>query len=268
MSSIYQQLSDKELKFGKEAPRLAPTDSKNAQPPLGLIKAAIALAFLLSLAALVGAGTIYQSLNSEKRQRQALEAAQFQLQEKANSLGAESGQYRNDISRMRDQLQSYISERNELKSELDKSRVEITTLQKKIQELEARSAAVEEQTKKLQEQAAEQEAGAAAGAIPGVDALLDAGPSKDQEAEAKLEPKVIAKTHQILTVNHKFNFVVVNVGLKDDVKIGDTLSIERNGKTVGKVQVEKLYENFSAATILQEPKKDSFQEGDIVRKPS
>ena len=73
------------------------------------------------------------------------------------------------------------------------------------------------------------------------------------------------RPQQVLSVNRQFNFVVVNLGLRDHVKIGDTLRVEQKGKLIGRIQVEKLYENFSACAILEEAKPSQIHEGDLVR---
>ena len=79
------------------------------------------------------------------------------------------------------------------------------------------------------------------------------------------KPAEDTRPQQVLSVNRQFNFVVVNVGLRDRVKIGDVLRVEESGKQVGRVQVEKLYENFSACAIVEEMKPAQIREGDLVR---
>ena len=67
----------------------------------------------------------------------------------------------------------------------------------------------------------------------------------------------------ILFVLWAWNF---NLGIQEQVKLGDKLGVDRNGKIVGTVQVEKLYDHFAAATILEEPKDAPIKEGDNIRK--
>ena len=92
---------------------------------------------------------------------------------------------------------------------------------------------------------------------------------KDQAAALPPAPSVKpvedARPQQVLTVNRQFNFVVVNMGLRDKVKIGDVLRVEQKGKLIGRIQVEKLYENFSACAIMEEVKPAQIHEGDLVR---
>ncbi len=56
---------------------------------------------------------------------------------------------------------------------------------------------------------------------------------------------------RVLLVNQKFNFVIVNMGSKQGVKIGDSFLVTENGEKVVKVQVEKLYDDYSAAKIAE-----------------
>ena len=70
-----------------------------------------------------------------------------------------------------------------------------------------------------------------------------------------------------MTVNRKFDFVVVNLGSRDNLRMGDRLEVLRDGKSIASVEVEKLYDNFAAATIVEERKNAQIQEGDSIRKP-
>jgi len=56
---------------------------------------------------------------------------------------------------------------------------------------------------------------------------------------------------RVLLVNQKFNFVIINMGSKHGLKIGDSFLVTENGEKVVKVQVEKLYDDYSAAKILE-----------------
>ncbi|MBI3316592.1 MAG: hypothetical protein HYZ85_01130, partial [Candidatus Omnitrophica bacterium] len=55
---------------------------------------------------------------------------------------------------------------------------------------------------------------------------------------------------------------------KEKMTMGQQLIVERNAKKIGTIAVEKLYDNFSAATIVEEAKNVSIQEGDTVRSAS
>ena len=56
----------------------------------------------------------------------------------------------------------------------------------------------------------------------------------------------------------------MNVGLRDNLKMGDTVNIERDGKKVASANVEKIYDNFAAANIVKELKDAPIKEGDSI----
>jgi cell shape-determining protein MreC len=255
-SSIFQESAQK-LKGEKVSfPSLNPS-----KPPRMLgMKSAIFMAFMLSFASLAAGGFLYQTLTVERKERTALEAASIQLQDRVEGLQGESNKYREEIARMREQLKAHARERNEWKKQLDESYADNSKLQEKIDTLEERLSQVEQNAPVAQ--------ASTLGEIPGSEAVgnpaaLPASPPAVAEPGVQKE---IGKTFQVLTVNRKFNFVVVNLGMKDLVKMGDTLSVERDGQRIGSVQIEKLYDRFAAAIILEESKESPITEGDLVRK--
>ena len=48
--------------------------------------------------------------------------------------------------------------------------------------------------------------------------------------------------------------------------MGDKLFVLRQGQTIATVQIEKLYDKFSAATLVEEDPKQQVVEGDEIRK--
>jgi len=84
--------------------------------------------------------------------------------------------------------------------------------------------------------------------------------------------RIVVKTEgslegKVLVVNRDFNFIVVDIGSKDDIELNDVLTVFKNGKYVGEAQVEKVYDTMSAATISKETKPGSIAVGDsaVVR---
>ena len=82
---------------------------------------------------------------------------------------------------------------------------------------------------------------------------------KEQSSLAKgLEGKV-------MIVNKEFNFVVINLGSKDKVSVGDEFLVSRLGKPIGDLKVEKVHEFMSAAGFAGQLK-DLIKENDLVTK--
>ncbi len=65
-------------------------------------------------------------------------------------------------------------------------------------------------------------------------------------------PQVKSLEGKIVVVNKENNFVVLNLGSKDGVNMGDEFSVSRAGKTIGSVKVEKVHESMSAAGFAAE----------------
>lgn len=265
-------------------------------------KIAIIFSFILAVAALASSGYLYQQLKTERTEREDAESEKAQIEERAVSLQSQIMQLEEETERFRKQIQDYVDQRESLKAELDEALTGKAELQKKIDALatERDSLANEVSVGEVKEEALVEEANRIVALPSPPQPLLlppavkgdekqeakkfEVKPEKKEKSAKKKEEKVKApavektvtppaaappvvdqRPNQVLSVNRKFNFVVVNMGLRGRLKIGDTLRVEQNGKLIGRVQVEKLYENFSACTILEEIKPAQIQEGDLVR---
>ena len=69
---------------------------------------------------------------------------------------------------------------------------------------------------------------------------------------------------KVLLINRNFNFVVINLGSKHGLNVGDILVIKKNGRQIAKVRVEKLYDEYSAAYITEEENGSEIAESDAV----
>jgi len=257
------------------------------------------LAFLAAAGSLAGTWVVYQRYDAERAARTALESRQVQLEEENSFLETQAArmpQYEQELERLRTQVKGGAAERGTLKKELDGAYGQISALKKQIQNLEAEKQTLNNQLNIGQ---------AAESAIVREAAKLVPPPPKPEEkpspktdksakeekkkAETKAEtkketpskektpekektakkeeppPRVDPRPLQVLSVNRQFKFVVVNLGLRENIKVGDTLRVEQGGKLIGRLQVEKLYENFSACNIIEEIKPAQIREGDLVR---
>jgi len=282
MSSIYDQLSKAEM-----APKPDISASDVAIPkltvagPLGQprrsygLRIIAALSFIMSLAACGFGVYIYDLVRQEVTQRehlisqiQTLKGGSDQLQEKAFTYRGEVDELQKEFQRLRNDGQIF-------KKELEKGRIEVSDIQEKIAQLEDKDQQIEAAVSDLRRPAmgpvvepsfsepaqfSEPENSNEAAVEPVFE--NDGAP----QAEATFDDIPAVTYPKIMTVNRKFNFVVLNMGSKDDLHMGDRLIVERDGKAVGSVAVEKLYDNFAAAAIVEEKQSGEIKEGDIVRK--
>ena len=72
----------------------------------------------------------------------------------------------------------------------------------------------------------------------------------------------------ILVVNPKYNFVIINLGELDKIPVGEILIVHRGKQLVGKVRVDRVYEKMAACQILPEwlQKNEYPEEDDSVKK--
>ncbi len=239
MSKLFSQLSGGSSKDNED---LSVKSSPSAGDS-GVLKTFVIISLVLSLAALAGALYLYQSLNAESRQRQALEATQVQFQEKASALELAAGDYKAQIKALSSEIKKYSEDKKNIEADLQKSKIEIAAFKNKINQLEERTAAVAQ-------------AGQAA-----------ASKLEASSPQSGASPAVSgAKKSQVMTVNRKFNFVVVNIGSKDNLRLGESLIVKKPAGAQAQLRVEKLYDTFAAATIIQESQNAPIQEGDLVER--
>lgn len=251
------------------------------------IKVAIGFVFILSAASLAGNWFLFQRFNAERTVREQLESHAAQLEDQNAFLESElvrMEQLKQENERYLAQIKDYTAQRDTFKKELDDAYQQTSKLRRRIQELESEKAGLAEQVSfgQVTDQAMVREAAK----IPVLPATkveekkvsepekkketkkeIQAAKKPEKKAEEKPSSKEAVDTRplQVLSVNRQFKFVVVNVGLRSQVKLGDTLRVEQNGKLVGRIQVEKLYENFSACAIIEEITPGQIREGDLVR---
>ena len=70
---------------------------------------------------------------------------------------------------------------------------------------------------------------------------------------------------QVVVINREYDFIVMNLGKNHGVSVGQEFQVARGGEVLGRVKVEKVYDELSAAAILPDSKKNSMKEGDSVR---
>lgn len=78
-------------------------------------------------------------------------------------------------------------------------------------------------------------------------------------------PSGSAVQGQVVVVNREYDFVVMNLGRNHGLAIGQEFQIVRGQEVLGRVKVEKVYDELAAASILPNSKKDAIREGDLLK---
>ena len=171
-----------------------------------------------------------------------------------------------------DRLGTERREKLTMADELAKAKQDVRLVQNDLTQLRQAKEALERRVKEMMTAGTSPETiivtpetGAAAGAAVAVPArpVQQVPPLKGTVPPGGAVP---ATSGNVLVVNREFNFIVVSLGEKDGLKAGQFLEVLRAGKVIGKVQVERVYENMSAANLLPEQTKTEIKEGDTVRR--
>jgi hypothetical protein len=178
---------------------------------------------------------------------------------------------REDLENRLNQLQT---DSKQIKEQLRVMQQQKTALEAKIKNLEAGSSGVELGKVVVNPETGKPANGAAAAGNKMVDKkpaapnAKAAKPVKKEQPAAPVAMSPAAMAAQplegkVMIVNKEFNFVVINLGSKDKVNIGDEFSVFHDGKLIGDLKVEKVHEFMSAAGFSADLK-DLIKENDKV----
>ena len=166
-----------------------------------------------------------------------------------------------------------ITKELELTQTIEAKKVVESNLTQAQKEIQARDEQIKQSLDRLEkETAARQEAEARVLALLAEKRVLEAkiqGLSANPQSielekiVVKTEPEITGK---VLSYDKEHYFVVVDLGSVNNLKLGDTLSIYRDDKFIGKAQVEKIEEKTSAAAILTPWRDIEYKENDTVKR--
>lgn len=169
-----------------------------------------------------------------------------------------------EVEQLKADLEKQKGFRSDLEIKLTETQKDVEKTQAQLKELEDRKSELEEKIKKLEVKAQEAQAkDVQLGTIvvnPEAEAPLQQAPAprpRLRQPETQLEGKV-------LVVNREYNFVVINLGAKDGISVGELFSLYHNNKYIGDLKVGKTHDSMSAADFISASAKDLASEGDRV----
>lgn len=165
---------------------------------------------------------------------------------------------------LKQELEGQKALRMELESKAAQAVVELETTRGLLKDLEAQKQELESKVKELQANTQNLELGKI---VVGSTEL-----KKDQAAKAAgaVEPAAPAQTKagglegKVLVVNRDHDFIVINMGSKDGVKLGDKFYVYQADNLLGEVKIEKLHDSMAAAGFLEPGMKEKVNEGNRV----
>ncbi|MDD5130081.1 MAG: hypothetical protein PHS66_03395 [Candidatus Omnitrophica bacterium] len=212
-----------------------------------------------------------------------LQEAKTRMDSLSAELAAEKTAHTETLNKL-EQFKSDLSNQKSLREDLEnrlnqvqddgrkiKEQVKIMQQQKmeleeKIKNLEAGAANVE-LGKVIVNSEAVQPAAVAAPALPAAAVSEKSNAAVKAAKTVKKGQSIPAKgiEGKIMIVNKEFNFVVINLGSRDKINVGDEFVVSRSGRVVGEVKIEKVHEFMSAAGFAVDLK-DAIRENDTVNK--
>jgi|GEM_PF-658459 len=206
-------------------------------------------------AAITAKASIEQQLNETTAIKNELQTRVDQMKQEAEALAGQIEQEKRSKEDAVAQLNQRTQENESLKTSLEAEKNEKLTLK----------ANLENENKVLQAQLNEVKTAKESLEKKLKQTLARKG-IKLEKIVVKPETGEMVPQGQVLVVNREFDFVVVNLGENDGLKVGSKLQVfDNNNQSLGVVEVEKIYGNMSAATITPDAKKDKISEGNIIK---
>jgi ABC-type transporter Mla subunit MlaD len=166
-----------------------------------------------------------------------------------------------EIDRLAKDMEQIRSERKELGAQLADLKAERETLQQQLTDAEQAKTELESKVMELSNQPTVE-----------LDKVLvtGTGPTPAPAAAGGTAMPVSAVSSvpingQVIVVNREYDFIVMNLGKNHGLSIGQEFQVLRGSEVLGRVKVEKVYDELAAAAILPESQKDNIREGDTVK---
>jgi Skp family chaperone for outer membrane proteins len=258
-------------------------------------RVALVILTILILISLSLAGAVFYLLQKEHAQKIALQEELEEVKAKQSITETELKKSRNTISNLEFKLQdadstiaklnadlaqektakqSALDEIGQLKIDLEQQKQLRADLEKKFSQAQKETQKLQTQLKELDSKKTELET-----KLKDLEAKsqrVELGTivvSNETSVPANVPPKTIAREQvekvtalegKVLVINKDYNFVVINLGSKDGVKLGDIFSIYHSNNYVGDVKVEKVHDSMAAAGFVSEGLRDKVSEGDRI----
>jgi len=195
------------------------------------------------------------------------EAKLLEAQKSISSLESKLKDTASQIDSLSNQLQQEKTAKEEaltkIENRLTKAQNDVKNIQAKLGTIETEKAKLESKVKEL-EAKANVELGKIVVSPESVQVKPPVGAATVVKA---VEAKAQSLEGKVLVLNKEYNFVVINLGNKDGIAVGDQFAVYHGDKYIGDVKVEKLQDVMSAAGFASDDVKNKVKEGDkVVRK--
>ncbi|MCM8780392.1 MAG: hypothetical protein NC908_00495 [Candidatus Omnitrophica bacterium] len=225
-----------------------------------------------------------QKITEQKLEEYKQKTAELEIQLK--TAQEEVARISNELHQEKDSKQQALSQIEKLVADLEQQKAMKLDLEKKLnqahedfkkaqaqlKELANKKTEIEEKLKELETKFHDVELGKIV-VVPESDMPVESE-SQDYVAStpetrvsisgSKESGTASPKIGNVLVVNRDYSFIVISLGSKDGVSVGDIFSVYQNGKYLGDVKVEKVHDSMSAAGFLSIDIRNKVNEGDTV----
>ncbi|MEW6074930.1 MAG: hypothetical protein AB1530_01340 [Candidatus Omnitrophota bacterium] len=196
-----------------------------------------------------------------------LKAYELQIENLTEDLTTEKAakeESLNKVSQLKTALELQEKQRADLEAKVAQAQDEVKKFKDELKDLQSKKDELEEKLKGAQA-SAPSESDVELGKI----IIAPEGPEfTEPEQEMLAQPRTKALEGKVLTLNKEYDFVVINLGSKDGVRVNNVFSVYHENAYLGDVKIDKLHDSMSAATFVMDAKhkdlKNRVSEGDKV----
>ena len=210
--------------------------------------------------------------NDLSRVRKELTSAQEQLttlSQERETLSRTTEDQQRRIEELSREMERLSTERQGFATQLEQLTTERSTMQRQLTELEAAKGQLEAKLLETSDRPTVEldkvvvSGSGAAVATADLPTVLPTGGGTSSSA-GTTNPGPVALSGQVVVINRDYDFIVMNLGRNHGLAIGQEFKIVRGSDELGRVKVEKVYDELSAAALLPDSKKESIKEGDTI----
>lgn len=187
-----------------------------------------------------------EQLAQEIEAQEALARSVNEREQEIARLTKDLEQARSEAKQATTQMSQLQSERDAMKQQMDDLQQAKGDLESKVMELADRPTVELEKV-----------------LVTNEEKFLDAPVSAASMTSALSAPS--GRSGEVVVINREYDFIVMNLGKNHGLAIGQEFQIVRGEQVLGRVKVEKVYDELSAAAILPDSQKDTIREGDVVK---
>lgn len=215
---------------------------------------------------------IQSELDLVKKEKFVLEEKNKEADNRINDLSDElvleqglKAQMKTENASLKAQLEQELAAKKQLKEDMEK---QLAVLERKtadlnaqlndgknfLQDMEARSKTLESENSSLKEKLVRMEEGFFPSSLDAKSQEIEQAKKKIAANQVQLDKIVIAPQEipqgRVLSVDAETEFVIINLGEKDGVRVGDLLAVYRGKDYLGDIKVTRLQPEMAAADLL------------------